>query len=215
MLLIGDIHARWNGYIDILKSSGAKKSLQLGDFGLGFPYGILDIDLSEVKGTHQFLRGNHDNPKVCRKSKHYIGDYGILEGDYMDGMFTELMYISGAWSIDKDWRTPGVDWWEEEELSYQELDEAVQFYIKKKPSIVCSHDCPTYILSHLYGSRVIPTRTGQAMDAMLDYCKPNYWFFGHHHQSFVRNIGGCTFVCLNELQTLDISRRISYEVEIT
>jgi len=208
MLLISDIHGLWYEYKTILRKTGAQKSLQLGDFGLGFPHGIEEVDLEEIEGTHLFLRGNHDNPAVCRKSSHYVGDYGLLEGDFIDGAFTELMYISGAWSIDKDYRTPGLSWWEEEEMSYDELSKAVNFFIAKKPNIVCSHDCPTSVLSHLYHSMIIPTRTGQAMDVMLDYYKPSYWFFGHHHQSWKKNIDGCTFVCLNELETLDISKRI-------
>ena len=202
MLLIGDVHGLFHIYRQILRNTCAKKSLQLGDFGLGFPNGYTEIDMGDVKGTHMFLRGNHDNPEVCHKSSHYVGNYGILEGDFIGGAFNQLMYISGAWSIDKDYRIPGIDWWEDEELSYNELSNAINFYISKKPNIVCSHDCPTSILSHLYHSSIIPTRTGQAMDVMLDYHKPSYWFFGHHHQSWKKNIEGCTFVCLTTCSSL-------------
>jgi len=208
MLLIGDVHALWHDYKTILRRSGVQKSLQLGDFGLGFPHGIKEIDLEEIEGTHLFLRGNHDNPFHCRKSSHYVGDYGIMKGEFIDGMFTELMYISGAWSIDKEWRIPGRDWWEEEELSYKELSDVVNFYLKEKPDIICTHDCPTLILREMYPSRVIPTRTSQAFDSMIQHRMPSYWFFAHHHTSWRKNVDGCNFVCLNELECLDISKNL-------
>ena len=81
-------------------------------------------------------------------------------------------------------------------------------YKMEKPEIVCSHDCPTIALANLYSSRYIPTKTSQAMDEMFLSHKPKYWFFGHHHVSWKRNIDGCWFICLNELETLDISKQI-------
>ncbi|MFW6120570.1 MAG: metallophosphoesterase [Petrotogales bacterium] len=208
MLLIGDIHGLFWDYKRILQSSGDKESLVLGDYGLGFPNTMDGIDLSDVDGTHLFLRGNHDNPEVCRKSPYYIGDFGIFEGDFIDGFFTKLFYISGAWSIDQAWRTPGISWWPEEELSYEELDNAVNLYIKETPDIVCSHDCPEEILQIFYSGTAHPTRTSQALSAMFQHHTPSYWFFAHHHKSWRKNVMSCNFVCLDELETIDISKRI-------
>jgi hypothetical protein len=210
MLLIGDVHGLFFEYKEILRKTGVKKSLQLGDFGLGFPNSPTDIDLEDIKGTHLFLRGNHDNPKVCQASSYYVGDYGILKGKYIDGMYNKLMYISGAWSIDRHWRTPGKDWWSEEQIEHEGLLKALNLYIKHEPSIVVSHDCPLKILNELYAENghVFPTRTGQAMDAMINHKMPSYWFFAHHHISWRKVINKCTFVCLNELEILDISKRI-------
>jgi len=208
MLLIGDIHALFWDYKRILERSGTKESLQLGDYGLGFPGSMDGIDLSDVEGTHQFLRGNHDNPAICRKSPYYIGDFGIHEGSFIDGRYDKLFYISGSWSIDQAWRTPGISWWPEEELSYDELDQAVNLYLKEKPEIVCSHECPEEISQIFYPGTAHPTRTGQALSSMFQHHQPSYWFFGHHHKSWRKNVMGCQFVCLNELETIDISKRI-------
>lgn len=209
MLLIGDIHGLFSDYKQIIRNYGAKKSLQLGDFGLGFPNGQKQVDMDEFDGTHLFIRGNHDNPFHCRRSSNYAGDFGTLEGSFIDGMFEKLFFISGAWSIDEAWRTPGKDWWEDEQLSFEELNKAVELYGKEKPEIVCSHDCPTLVLHYIHSSRVIPTRTSQAMDVMFQERRPSYWFFAHHHISWRMNIQGCTFVCLNEMECLDISKRIN------
>jgi hypothetical protein len=193
-----------------LKTLKPKTSLQLGDMGVGFPNSSV-LDFKNLKGKHYWLRGNHDNPEVSRNHPNYIGDYGILKGNFIDGMFNELMYISGAWSIDYEWRIPGLTWWSEEELNYKELSDLVNLYIAKEPAIICSHDCPTLVLNEIYSNfkeHVFPTRTGEAMNSILEHKMPSYWFFAHHHVSWIKKIDGCTFVCLNELEFLDISRRI-------
>jgi len=208
MLLIGDVHGLFSNYMKLIEMSGSKKSLQLGDFGLGFPNGETHIDLSHIEGNHQFLRGNHDNPEVSRASSNYIGDYGIIEGSFIDDAFDKLFYISGAWSIDQTLRKVDYDWWEDEELSYEELSDAVNFYLKEKPDIVCSHECPTTILSHMYdSSRCFTSRTGQSFDIMIKHHIPRYCFFGHHHRTWKKKVDDCLYTCLNELETLDISKK--------
>lgn len=208
MLLIGDIHGMFWDYKAIIKRSGANRSLQLGDFGLGFRDTMSFPDMSDVKGKHRFIRGNHDNPAVCRADKFYAGDYGVMEGSFIDGCFDKLFFISGAWSIDQAWRTENISWWKDEQLSCEELADAINKYKEVEPDVVCSHDCPTVVLNYLYPGRVIPTRTSQAMDEMFLSRKPSYWIFAHHHVSWRKNIDGCTFICLNEMETLDISGRI-------
>ena len=208
MLLIGDIHGLFWDYKKLIKDVGAKRSLQLGDFGLGFLNTMTFPDMSDVEGDHLFIRGNHDNPAICRADKHCAGDFGVLEGRFIDGLYDKLFFIAGAWSIDQAYRTPNISWWEDEQLSHEELGKAIDKYKEEQPDIVVSHDCPTLILNYLHGSRVIPTRTSQAMDAMFLERKPSYWIFAHHHVSWRKNIDGCTFICLNEMETLDISGRI-------
>ena len=110
MILIGDVHGLFDNYRGFLRLCQCKKSLQLGDFGLGFPMGTDHVDMSDIPGKHLFLRGNHDNPAVCRKDKNYVGDFGVLKGSFINGRFKKLFYISGAWSIDKAYRTPGLTW---------------------------------------------------------------------------------------------------------
>jgi predicted phosphohydrolase len=216
-LLIGDIHGLWHDYREIIKTLKPKVSLQLGDFGIGFPNNPKTLSMKDIPGNHLYLRGNHDNPFHCRLDSNYIGDYGIYKGDFIDGRFDKLFYLSGAWSIDQNWRVtvgPKRTWWEDEQLSQKELSDMINLYEKEKPDIVCSHDCPTIILKEFYPDRVIPTRTAQAMDSMLDIHTPSYWFFGHHHKSWRKTINGCTFVCLNELEYLDISQNIFLKEEL-
>lgn len=66
--------------------------VQVGDMGIGFGQGdfwheTLDDMMQKVNG--RFIRGNHDNPAMCKTMKTWIPD-GLIEND--------VMYIGGAWS---------------------------------------------------------------------------------------------------------------------
>ena len=106
MFIISYIHGKWSEYYKILdKLPKNCLSLQLGDFGYGFagyPYPKV------LPKNHYFFRGNHDNPQICRDHPNYAKDYGMWNGVFI---------VAGAHSIDKDQRTPQIDWWPDEQLS--------------------------------------------------------------------------------------------------
>ena len=185
MRLIGDIHGNFKQYEELME--GADESIQLGDYGLGFPDHspfMIESSLSTPLKTtyhkapegHRFIRGNHDCPYVCASHPRYMGDFGMFRG--------EVFYLSGAWSIDKEWRTPGRNWWSLEELEYAVLDDAIKLFTKKMPRVVVSHDAPHRINEILHKGRAFLSKTTSAMDAMLDEWMPDYWYFAHHHMSW-------------------------------
>src|SRR5215475_1197882 len=104
---IGDVHGKFEPYKRLIKDR--RDTIQVGDMGVGFqgwrngelvyltnpPYDRM------VEGNHRFIRGNHDNPGVCRQQRQWIAD-GAVEGD--------MMFVGGAFSIDREWRTEGLDW---------------------------------------------------------------------------------------------------------
>lgn len=209
-VLFGDVHGLFYEYKRLLQSAvkaGQTDSIILGDVGIGFPTSE-ELDTSDIPGDHNFIRGNHDNPDVCRVHPDYLGDYGILTGDWDgDHHYEKMFYVSGAWSIDQQWRTPGISWWEDEELSYTEMQKAINLYEQEEPDIVISHDCPHNALLEMYiplGAQVIRTSTGVALEAMFDLHQPSLWVFAHHHRSWTQTMQGTKFICLNELETLVI-----------
>jgi hypothetical protein len=205
MLLIGDVHRSFDDYREIVKRSQEKSSLQLGDFGLGFPIGPDHLDMSDIEGQHLFIRGNHDNPAICKVDPNYAGDFGIIEDCFIGGRYTKLFFISGAWSIDQHSRTPGMTWWHDEELSFPKLNDAVNLYIEEQPEIVCSHCCPTIAFIGLeLGYNHYSSRTVDAMNEMFLNHRPAMWIFAHHHTSKNRIISGTIFRCLNELEIFTI-----------
>ena len=183
------------------------ESIQLGDFGVGFQQKTWDKKRCRTKIVptnfyaslnHVFCRGNHDNPLVCKNHPNCLSTYGI---------YKNIFYIAGAYSIDWGWRTNGIDWWSDEELSADQLYRCLDIFEKTKPNIVVSHECPQRVLSLLH-SNIIPTRTGQALDAMFEVHQPKYWFFGHHHVSWKGKVGQTEFQCLNELEVVCINELI-------
>jgi len=181
-------------------------TIQLGDMGMGFHAGkdkFLEEFLENTDLNHRFIRGNHDDPAACKASKFWIPD-GLVENN--------IMYVGGAWSIDRQYRTEGIDWWPDEELSIQELHKVIETYAMTRPEIMVSHDCPLSVSKSLFvdrglalGGPQINTKTGLALQSMLEVYQPRIWIFGHWHHTVIEKIGGTTFICLNELDVCDIN----------
>jgi len=212
MLLIGDVHGDIVKYQRLIKRG--RSSLQVGDLGLGFPdrdsarmtnlFRQIDPKIHE---RHKVLRGNHDNPDVFLGHEYtddfgkrhkilplrsYLGDWGYLPDQ-------DLFFMSGAFSIDRDWRTPLVDWWPNEELCVEDLRQATEFYARMQPRFMVTHDCPIVLYPELCGKGVvIPNNTSLALDMMYLAHKPERWYFGHHHQTKeILRPDGTLFRCLN------------------
>ena len=188
MRIIGDVHGKMEHYLHLIED--VPFSIQLGDMGFSEHYDEL---LKNVDPTrHRFIPGNHDDyPNL---PPHALGDYGMISlGDF------RAFIVRGAFSIDRLRRTEGVNWWLNEELSLLEGSLCLDAYIKAKPRIVLSHEAPS-LLYPLYSR----TRTGELLQFMLEGHRPDLWVFGHHHQSRDQYHLGVRFVCLDELEAVDV-----------
>ena len=126
--IIGDLHGAidWTregqSYFDHIKES--EYTVQIGDLGFEHPQ-IPDfhkkID-SVDKTKHVAILGNHDD--YNHRISNALGDFGTHSIPLENGKF-EFFYIRGAYSPDKDFRTPGYTWWAEEQLSTAQGFEAV------------------------------------------------------------------------------------------
>ena len=194
MRFIGDIHGDVFAYANII--NGSTESVQVGDFGVGFIAPLqeefVDTQL-HADGRHKFIRGNHDNPMRCKDRVGYIED-GTFDED------RSILYIGGAWSIDYAWRTPGYSWWEDEELSHEELARMHELMNEYRPRAVITHDCPTSVAHELFlkgtSKRQYKTRTAEAFERTFHDHQPQLWIFGHWHEDKDAYINGTRFVCL-------------------
>jgi len=180
--LIGDCHAKISRLLWILDSLPKDEPVfQLGDMGVGFS----GIFLPKRDPNFWWIRGNHDCPEKCRAHENYLGDYGYLED-------LKLFYVAGAWSIDYASRVRGVSWWPDEELGYEQLQDAIDLYKQTKPEIVISHECPTEVgikmlaplmLDGYFGAKAScgKSRTARALQVMFEAHQPQHWVFGHYH----------------------------------
>lgn len=198
MRYIGDIHGKYNDYLDIIKD--CDESVQVGDFGIGFvpnPVDSYDTD------KHQFIRGNHDYPFAC---KNWEPNY-IPDGTFK--LASSTFFCGGALSVDKITRKYGIDWWDDEELSVKEFYSVLDTYVAAEPKIVVTHDCPEFFARRTmsdYDSykASLPSTTRQAFDAMWLAHKPKVWIFGHWHESVREEVDGTTFICLGINEYIDL-----------
>lgn len=200
MFFIGDIHGNISVYLRIINTLPENStSIQLGDMGLGFVRS--KMELQELK-NHKFIRGNHDNPDVCRRHPNYMGHYGYIEN-------CELFYFGGGYSIDKRFRTPFMNWWPDEELSLYHCRKAKKIYEEKKPKIVISHECPTevknYVLTN-YFKMNFSSRTELLLQSLFEIHQPDIWVFAHHHRYREVEIDNTKFVCLSDDREFDNSK---------
>lgn len=191
MYFIGDVHGLWVTYWNLIKTLQAE-SIQLGDFGMGFRPSPAPWDLS-----HRFIPGNHDKPEDCKVHPNCLGYWGVTE--------TNIFYIGGGLSIDRQYRTIGVDWWLDEEIPMSQYEKVATLYERTKPRIVCSHDCPRVVKEQIGSKLEWKSRTSDIlMPALLEVHKPEVWVFGHHHESIRIQIDGVRYIGLAELETVEV-----------
>jgi len=189
--LIGDVHGHYRRYLDLI--SIADYSVQLGDFG--FDYACLDgVDFHQ----HRFIPGNHDNYE--RIPVHALTPFGVWE---MAGY--TFFYIRGAYSIDRQYRTPYVSWWPAEQLTTAQGQACVEAFASVKPDFVLSHDCPISIYQHVINNTwyIQKNWTARLLEECFTRHQPRRWVFGHHHRPWSEKINGTRFHCLAELQVMD------------
>lgn len=172
--------------------------------GIGFrkwPHGEWHVNPPHAKmvtARARFIRGNHDNPFVCQRHTQWIPD-GHIEGD--------MMFIGGAYSIDKEYRIEDFSWWPEEELSQVEMFRIAEIYERVKPRIMVTHDTPLVAIAQMPHSHHLweSSRTQQFLQSLWNFHKPQIWIHGHHHISVDHMIEGTRFICLAELEMKDVS----------
>jgi len=110
--------------------------------------------------------------------------------------------MGGANSIDKNYRTWGVDWFPQEMIPYSEFYKLQERNIKKI-DIVISHTCPNefvpilskvdaYLNTHVDSSQ-------EVLSAILNEYKPDLWYFGHFHKGLSDKYNNTYWYCLNNI----------------
>jgi predicted phosphodiesterase len=190
LLVIGDVHGKINDYWKLVNFRKGC-SIQVGDFGFKKQHDwfLKNIDYTQ----NQINFGNHDDYSFLYEP-HSLSNWSYAYE-------SKVMTVRGAYSIDKAYRTENLDWWANEELNYEEMQNAIDFYNFNKPKIMITHDCPDYARRYLFGIRD-KSITSNGLQVMFQNHQPDIWIFGHHHRSKNEVINGTRFICLAELETM-------------
>jgi len=216
VLVVGDVHGLVGEYCELLekKVEGTKtvKSVQLGDFGFEKEYNkrnhLFKKSSILIKEDHLFFGGNHDDYNSL--PEFHIGSFGELP------FVAESFFVRGAESIDKSKRTPGHDWWPEEELSWKQARECAIDYEERDPSVVITHDAPGKVCKKIFPEKKInSSATSKLLQALYEVSSPDLWIFGHWHENKVKKVDQTIFACLDELSTFmfDNSRGLKADVK--
>lgn len=211
LFVCGDVHGKFDKFVSGVKGFLSHKDycedtyfLQLGD--MGFNYSPLEC---LPKDKFSFFPGNHDRRPDCYESPYCLGKYGIHP------LFPEVFFVSGGFSIDKKYRTPGISWWHDEELSYQEFTAAVRLYAEVQPKYLICHEPPLNWGRHIGNPDILrefgfdpdtfKSQTSLAIQAMIDLHKPEMVLHGHLHLSRQERFQDINFVSLGELEFQSIA----------
>jgi hypothetical protein len=208
--IIGDVHGKLHAYFNRIKD--VNLSIQLGDFGFK-EWDKLRVHKIDSE-HHKIIPGNHDDYTRINKDYTFGKDYGDVSWNDF-----KFFFVRGAFSIDKEWRTPYISWWPEEELSYEELQNVIDLFDKVKPEIMLSHDVPAGPRSVLFESpfKIIDSRTQVALHEMYRIHQPKLWIFAHWHYTLSKQVyDNTTFICLDELDFVDydIEKSIDENIEL-
>lgn len=211
-LQVGDMAGRFNanisGYLPLNEVDPNRHKFIGGNHE---NYASRKTSNTEIEYTHTYIR-NNELYEFFNLPPHYLGDYGIWQiPDVIPGELSgNIFFLRGAWSIDCPFnpfgiesRKLGVDFFEEEELTTRQFNDAFDLYQRTKPDFVVTHACPLSVQKnlHLYKDGDIQLgRTAQSLDMFLEAHKPKIWVFGHYHQSKIFSKDGVVFACLDTVR---------------
>ena len=215
--IIGDVHAKFQDYIALTK--GCDYSIQVGDMGFDYkPLNIIDHN------KHKFFSGNHDSLDQYYSSPHVIEstittgmnkDYGTATHGGLN-----FFFLRGGFSIDwkqrqKSFLMGGAkSYWDNEELSMEEMEMALWQYQKMKPDVVITHECPRSISQYVGDNKILEmfgynpqrftTKTSELLEMMFQSHQPKQWYFGHYHNNWASKINRTWFTCIDELNYVEL-----------
>lgn len=214
---LGDCHGKYQEYLKVIENTDY--SIQLGDFGFANSWQALNYSGPDHR-FHKIIPGNHDDLSIALHSPWCLGNYGMMNLDSRD-----IFFIRGGLSIDRTYRvgewlgSPGSykTWWSAEELDFNQMMAAYELYCQHKPKILISHAAPSSIRDLIVGSNKSPNiltrfgfdlgfdeNTALLLQKCLDYHRPKLHLFCHLHKSYDEVVDGCRFICLNELEYIDL-----------
>lgn len=217
-LILGDIHGAWGDAEDIIKKAQDEigpfdQIIQVGDMGFGFP-GVRPWDFTPGIPC-KWVDGNHENFDLLHKRslpnfghdpyhvvwpqewQKFLSTWTYMpRGTIEDG----ILYIGGAASIDRGYRQNGINWWPQENISYEDEQRTLDAIEDYKGSIhtIISHDCPTsFVMRPVLRGEEYHDGNRRFLEHIRYLVKPKRWFFGHYHARYSGTFEDCEWRCVD------------------
>ena len=198
VLLLGDTHGNTGWVRDvalpIAYSVSADAVFQLGDFGYWDTDGEFVNTVSKSNTPFYFIDGNHENhPKLPVEHGEVVNLSGNLyyvpRGSVLNWEGVKVLAVGGAHSIDRAYRTPGVDWFPEEDISEDDVRLAVSALTC---DIMLCHDAPSTAELPLVTPYDVAWRAElpaceanrERVGFIVDAVKPSLYVHGHYHSKW-------------------------------
>lgn len=154
-------------------------------------YDELDVTIIFIDGNHEnyTLLNNHEIVEFFGAKVHKITDhiFHILRGEILEIEGNTILCIGGGTSIDKKYRKPNITWWPQENISDEDIDNAIKNLKRydNKVDYVFTHTSPSVIHRDVF--QFWDDENVFQLDKinMIVNCK--HWYFGHYHIDRVFN----------------------------
>ena len=196
VLILGDIHTHWEVADETIAKALVEHPdithiIQCGDMGDGFydrrwePKTNLPIHWCD--GNHEDftkIDARDFNPRLIYQPRGSVLQIGDIN----------YMFMGGAHSIDKNCRIIFKSWWPQEDITQQQLDEALSY--SGNIDVIISHerpfnfDMPPFLNGYVKGD----TWNRRCLEVLHDKFRPRFWFHGHHHWGWVNKQHGTSMI---------------------
>lgn len=216
VMVVGDLHGEWSHLNKLINHRNPDYILQVGDFGY-WPHFHNKKGLVKDKKFNQFgiknlqnnklakifwIAGNHENHSDLK----CITDYEPIEiqdgitycpfGTVIEVNGYSILMAGGAESTDKENRTEGLDWWKDEIISQDDMDNLPDCNI----DIVISHTIPRFFFNNCGWDWLAERKRDPstfALQLIFEKYRPKQWLSGHFHHYHKQTLFDCEWTSLS------------------
>jgi len=204
VMIAGDTHGNVSAFRylnDLMQVQGITQGIVVGDFGL-WPGGSGKKFLKDLERlcarygiTWWWLDGNHeDHTRIQQwmqrpnayEQMHKVSDHVwyLPRGYRFEIDDVRFAVLGGAWSIDKDYRTPYVSWWPEEEITEADFGRTVD---GGPCDVLLTHDMPNdqeAIEALGFSMRPGGSMNRRYVSEVIHRLNPKLHLHGHMHKRY-------------------------------
>lgn len=226
VLLQGDTHGRAGSVRAALATAqqqGCELAIILGDYGWGWDWNSyvhrdeFTAKVAKAVAAYEvpvwWIDGNHENFDRLEAVGAFNAEAPVEiapgvtylpRGTVQTVGETRVLFIGGAYSVDKKWRQPHTSWWPQEEITGAEAERCLE---AGQVDVVVSHDvCDTGFraamslaldedrrqsaaeLEHLVWKNDVSFPEAKfnrrTLEAIRETARPSHWYHGHYHASY-------------------------------